>query len=135
MCTRLGYSSHTFSLIIYTRYGDPINPDGDLEAMARIHRALVPGGFLLLGVPTLSQTIVQGNAHRLYGPDRLGQMLDGFNMLGRVWNGQVFGRWDDIESVPKLFPELGDINMFSDIQWHWQYQNWLILQKPHAFRK
>jgi hypothetical protein len=113
----------------YTRYGDPINPDGDLEAIAQIHRALVPGGFLLLGVPTTSRTIVAGNAHRIYGPDRLGQMLERFNMLGRVWNGQVFGGWDDIDSVPKLFSDREEIIRNGDIAGTWQFQNWLVLQK------
>ena len=33
------------------RYGDPINPNGDLAAMAEFHTLLQPNGHLLLGVP------------------------------------------------------------------------------------
>jgi hypothetical protein len=46
------------------RYRDPINPDGDIEAMADMHRALAPGGYLLLAIPTSAATNVHGDAHR-----------------------------------------------------------------------
>lgn len=57
------------------RYGDPINPFGDLETMARLHCLLPPGGLLLLGVPTGSVDFVVWNAHRVYGRHRLRLLL------------------------------------------------------------
>jgi hypothetical protein len=61
------------------RYGDPINPDGDIEAMADMHRALAPGGYLLLAIPTYASYQVQGIQHRIYGPERLAQMIENFD--------------------------------------------------------
>lgn len=43
------------------RYGDPVNPDADIEAMAQIHRALAPGGYLLLAIPTADRLIIEAN--------------------------------------------------------------------------
>jgi hypothetical protein len=61
------------------RYGDPINPDGDIEAMVDMHRALAPGGYLLLAIPTYASYQVQGIQHRIYGPERLAQMIENFD--------------------------------------------------------
>lgn len=108
------------------RYGDPINPDADIEAVAQMHRALAPGGYLLLAIPTSTHTNTQvpGNPHRIYGRDRIVQMIEHkFNFLGRVWDGRVFGGWDDVESNPGLFSRSVEVAI-------WQFQNVLILRKP-----
>jgi SAM-dependent methyltransferase len=47
------------------RYGDPIDPDGDLKAMTEIRRVLAPGGSLLFVVPT-GRPKIRFNAHRIY---------------------------------------------------------------------
>ena len=108
------------------RYGDPINPNGDLEAMQQIHRALVPGGYLLLAIPTGDNDYIEGgNAHRIYGPDRMAQMLEHFEFIGRVWDGQVFGGWEDVDSTPRLFSTGHEIIPLP----FWQFQNVLILRK------
>jgi hypothetical protein len=52
------------------RYGDRINPWGDVETMARLHCLLHDDGFMFLSVPTGRDTIVW-NAHRIYGRYRL----------------------------------------------------------------
>ena len=62
------------------RYGDPINPDGDLQAMEKTKRMLKPGGLLLLAVPVGCDVIVW-NAHRIYGPKRLARLLEGWDIL------------------------------------------------------
>jgi uncharacterized protein YsxB (DUF464 family)/tetrahydromethanopterin S-methyltransferase subunit F len=119
----------SFSGIEHTglgRYGDPINPNGDIDAMDQIHMALAPGGYLLLAIPTMEQTFVAGDWNRVYGPDRLAQMFGTkFNFVGRVWDGKVFGGWSEIESIPRLFPNQSELNGISD----WQFENVLILQK------
>ena len=48
------------------RYGDALNPWGDLQAVARMWCVCKPGGYLLLGVMEGKDTIVW-NAHRQYG--------------------------------------------------------------------
>ena len=47
------------------RYGDPIDPDGDLKAIVELGRVLAPGGALLFVVP-VGQPKIAFNAHRIY---------------------------------------------------------------------
>lgn len=63
------------------RYGDPIDPIGDLREMLKIRCILKKGGLLFLGFP-LGTDALQYNAHRIYGPIRLAMMFYGFEWLG-----------------------------------------------------
>jgi SAM-dependent methyltransferase len=56
---------HTVEHVGLGRYGDPLDPDGDLKAMAELTRVLAPGGDLLFVVPTGRPRVVF-NAHRIY---------------------------------------------------------------------
>ncbi len=47
------------------RYGDPLDPDGDLKAIDELKRVLAPGGSLLFVVP-IGKPRVMFNAHRIY---------------------------------------------------------------------
>lgn len=48
------------------RYGDPIDPNGDVQAFQELRRVLAPGGTLLMVLPTGGVAKVQYNAHRIY---------------------------------------------------------------------
>lgn len=52
------------------RYGDPLDPDGDLKAMAELKRVLAPGGSLLFVVP-IGKPKIMFNAHRTYAYDQV----------------------------------------------------------------
>ena len=65
------------------RYGDPLNPNGDLEAMDKIRSILKPGGLLLLSVP-VGPDVVIFNLHRRYGPLRLPMLFKGWDVVKRV---------------------------------------------------
>jgi hypothetical protein len=52
------------------RYGDQLNPWGDVETMARLHCLLHDDGFMFLSIPTGRDCMVW-NAHRIYGRYRL----------------------------------------------------------------
>jgi SAM-dependent methyltransferase len=52
------------------RYGDEIDFDADLKAMAELRRVLAPGGDLLFVVP-VGRPRVQFNAHRIYAFDQV----------------------------------------------------------------
>jgi len=61
------------------RYGDPLNPNGDLQAMAAAREFLKDDGFMLLGVPQGLDCLVW-NAHRIYGEKRLPLLLKGWKI-------------------------------------------------------
>jgi hypothetical protein len=63
------------------RYGDILNPNGDLLVMKRLQHLVKPGGYLFLGVPCCYDELVW-NAHRIYGPIRLPALLAGWHPVG-----------------------------------------------------
>lgn len=52
------------------RYGDSLDPDGDLKAIAELTRVLAVGGSLLFVVP-IGKPRIQFNAHRIYSYDQI----------------------------------------------------------------
>jgi hypothetical protein len=52
------------------RYGDALNPWGDLQTIARAWCITKPGGCMVLGVPDdePNADTIQFNAHRVYDP-------------------------------------------------------------------
>ena len=62
------------------RYGDPLNPDGDLKAMMDAHKFLYKDGILFLGIP-LGQDCLVWNACHIYGEKRLPLLLKGWKLL------------------------------------------------------
>lgn len=60
------------------RYGDVLDPDGDLKAIAELKRVLAPGGLLLFVVPVGGISRIMFNAHRIY---RYDQIIDYFSDL------------------------------------------------------
>ncbi len=63
---------HTLEHIGLGRYGDPIDYDGDLKAIAELKRVLAPGGNLLVVTP-VGQPRIEFNAHRIYAYDQVVQ--------------------------------------------------------------
>jgi SAM-dependent methyltransferase len=57
---------HTIEHIGLGRYGDPLDPDGDLKAIAELKRVLSLGGNLLFVVPVGKDAKIMFNAHRIY---------------------------------------------------------------------
>ncbi len=56
---------HVIEHIGLGRYGDPLDPDGDLKAIGELVRVLAPGGDLLVATP-VGRPRVAFNAHRIY---------------------------------------------------------------------
>lgn len=69
------------------RYGDPLNPYGDLEAMREFWSLLRVGGILLLAVPMWEKDQLAQLLARLYGPIRLPWLVRGWEYLGCVNRG------------------------------------------------
>jgi SAM-dependent methyltransferase len=57
---------HVIEHIGLGRYGDPIDPEGDLKAIQELKRVVRPGGSLLFVVPMGREAVIQFNAHRIY---------------------------------------------------------------------
>ena len=68
------------------RYGDPINPDGDKEAVQQAWCMLKPGGVFILGVPMTCEHSgwIQSNQHRFFGFARLAFIAPDFEMVGFI---------------------------------------------------
>jgi len=67
------------------RYGVTENrPNGDLEAMARLRELMKPGGVMLLTIP-VGQDAVFAPLCRVYGAQRLPQLLDGYTVEKEVF--------------------------------------------------
>lgn len=62
------------------RYGDPLDPQGDLKAMAELKRVLAPGGLLLFVVPVGTPRIMY-NAHRIYSYQQVIEYFTGLSLV------------------------------------------------------
>lgn len=61
---------HTVEHIGLGRYGDRIDPEGDLSAIAELQRVLSKGGSLLFVVP-VGKPKIEFNAHRIYSYEQV----------------------------------------------------------------
>lgn len=71
---------HVVEHIGLGRYGDPLNPDGDLLAMSELQRCLAVGGHLLFVVP-LGAPRMCFNAHRVYSKQMIVDAMDQCELL------------------------------------------------------
>jgi len=68
---------HVVEHIGLGRYGDTLDPQGDLKAIAELKRVLAVGGHLLFVVPIGCRPRIMFNAHRIYTYDQiLGYLSD-----------------------------------------------------------
>jgi len=56
---------HTVEHVGLGRYGDPIDPEGDIKAVKELERVIAKNGSLLFVVP-VGEAQIQFNAHRVY---------------------------------------------------------------------
>jgi SAM-dependent methyltransferase len=61
---------HTVEHIGLGRYGDPIDPDGDLKAISELKKVTAKGGSLLFVVP-VGKPRIEFNAHRIYSYEQI----------------------------------------------------------------
>jgi hypothetical protein len=62
------------------RYGDPLDPFGDIKTMKVIHNNLKKDGILVWGAP-VGKDALSWNAHRVYGELRLPLLFENFQEL------------------------------------------------------
>lgn len=56
------------------RYGDPINPNGDIEACNKAHSMLTDDGIFICGIP-IGYGCIEGNYHRIYNKKRINKLF------------------------------------------------------------
>jgi hypothetical protein len=61
---------HTLEHIGLGRYGDPIDPEGDLKAIKGLKKVLAKDGSLLIVVP-VGKPRIEFNAHRIYSYEQI----------------------------------------------------------------
>lgn len=71
---------HVVEHIGLGRYGDPIDPNGDLKAIAELKRVLAPGGDLLFVVP-VGRPRIMFNAHRIYSYGQIVGCFSEFKLI------------------------------------------------------
>jgi hypothetical protein len=70
---------HTIEHIGLGRYGDPLDPSGDLKAIRELQRVTKMGGNLLLVTP-LGKPKIQFNGQRIYSFELIHDLFDGFEL-------------------------------------------------------
>ncbi|CAF1061434.1 unnamed protein product [Brachionus calyciflorus] len=68
------------------RYGDPLNPNGDIDAVQQMHCLLRPRGLLFLAIPASldGSSYMEFNAQRVYGKVRLEALFKGWKLLNQT---------------------------------------------------
>lgn len=93
------------------RYGDILDPEGDLKTMNDIYNNLNNNGLLFLGVP-VGHDALCWNSNRIYGKIRLPLLLEKFEVL--EWFGCTF---EESQKLPK------------GKDWRSNYQPVIVLKK------
>ncbi len=70
---------HTIEHIGLGRYGDPIDPEGDIKAINELQRVTAKDGHLFLVTP-VGKPRIQFNAHRIYSFDMIKDLFAGFEL-------------------------------------------------------
>ena len=70
---------HTVEHVGLGRYGDPIEPDGDLKAISELKRVIANGGSLLFVVP-VGKPKIEFNAHRIYSYEQIEKYFNGLKL-------------------------------------------------------
>jgi len=70
---------HVVEHIGLGRYGDPLDPDGDLKAIAELKRVMASGGSLLFVVPVGKPKLVF-NGHRIYSHRQIREYFGGLDL-------------------------------------------------------
>jgi len=71
---------HTVEHVGLGRYGDSIDPDGDLKAIKELKRVLAKDGDLIFVVP-VGKPKIQFNAHRIYSYDQIVDYFEEFELV------------------------------------------------------
>lgn len=101
------------------RYGDPIDPDGDIKAMLRLRNWLRLFGRHILTVPIGVDAVI-GHYHRVYGKKRLFTLLDGWAVQEqKYWRKNDADEWEVCTKEEALAEEPGRLPVDSPLYLHY----------------
>ncbi|KAL6737979.1 hypothetical protein Aduo_011581 [Ancylostoma duodenale] len=101
----------TFSSIEHSglgRYGDPLDPIGDLREVLKVLCLLKKGGLFFVGFPR-GKDAIKYNAHRYYGRMRLAMIMTGFKWIATYRDNSPYPqhpRREDFETVDKHLQDI-----------------------------
>lgn len=72
---------HVVEHIGLGRYGDQLDPDGDLKAIAELKRVLAVNGNLLFVLPIGGTPRIMFNAHRIYSYSQISKLFFDFELV------------------------------------------------------
>lgn len=96
---------HVVEHIGLGRYGDPLDPEGDLKAMAELKRVLAPRGELLFVVP-VGRPLLAFNAHRIYSVAQVLAQFAGLELIEFALIPDVSGDGGLIRHAPLQMADL-----------------------------
>jgi len=71
------------------RYGDPINPNGDIDACIEAYTMLNKEGYFICGIP-IGDGCIEGNFHRIYNQKRIDKVFSLFDYFIGSVNYETF---------------------------------------------
>ena len=73
------------------RYGDPLDPNGDIKTVKQVHCMIKPGGIFFLGLPASNDnsSYIEFNAHRVYGAKRLNKLFVGWDLIEQNHDSKI----------------------------------------------
>lgn len=81
------------------RYGDALDPDGDIKSMKLLRDKLKTGGLCFLAVP-MGKDQILWNAHRIYGRLRFPLLIDGWDIVETF--GLIDSDYDVDENIKRI---------------------------------
>lgn len=93
---------HVVEHVGLSRYGDQMDPDGDLKAMRELRRVLAPGGSLLFVVP-VGEPRICFNAHRIYSFHQVRAEFSDFDLVDFALIPDTSEHGGLIHAAPKEF--------------------------------
>lgn len=95
-------SLHATEHVGLARYGDNLDPEGDLKAARELIRVLAPGGQLLMVLPVGRPRLVF-NAHRIYSYEMVMDMFSDLKLLEfTLCTGEEYIENADPRRVPDI---------------------------------
>ncbi len=95
---------HTIEHIGLGRYGDSLDPDGDVKAIKELSRVLAPEGNLLFVVPIGKSAKIMFNAHRIYTYDMIIRLFPDLNLKEFAYIPEHHGKI-------QINPKVGTLNI------------------------